>query len=148
MPPLPKSPETRRRRNHGPSLTYLPAEGRKGRTPKWPLDELRDGEAALWRIVWKSPEAVLWEREQAYRLVARYVRVAVMAESATGDGARYHWNEARALEDRLLLSPKAKAMAKVAVREPAEVVAGPGAPSSATAERGPTPAERLAAAAS
>jgi hypothetical protein len=37
MGPPPKKPGTTRRRNATLPMTQLPAEGRKGRTPKWPL---------------------------------------------------------------------------------------------------------------
>lgn len=35
--PPPKHPSQRRRRNATPALTQLPAEGRQGKTPTWPL---------------------------------------------------------------------------------------------------------------
>ncbi|MEV6696237.1 hypothetical protein AB0M68_03615 [Streptomyces sp. NPDC051453] len=95
-------------------MTQLPAEGRKGAAPSWPLpglppdDEglfaiLEAREADLWDELWATPQAVAWERLRWLRTVARYVRFEVRAE--TGDlkaGA-----EARLLEDRLGLSPQA-----------------------------------------
>jgi hypothetical protein len=95
-------------------MTQLPAEGRKGPSPTWPLpglpedDEglfavLEGREAELWDELWATPQAVAWERLRWLRTVARYVRFEVRAE--TGDlkaGA-----EARLLEDRLGLSPQA-----------------------------------------
>ncbi len=35
--PAPKPADQRARRNAAPGMTMLPAEGRRGRTPKWPL---------------------------------------------------------------------------------------------------------------
>lgn len=35
--PAPKPPGTRARRNAGPAIVYLPADGRVGATPPWPL---------------------------------------------------------------------------------------------------------------
>jgi hypothetical protein len=95
-------------------MTQLPAEGRSGAAPEWPLpplavdDEglsevLQEREAELWADLWSTPQAVAWERMRWTRTVARYVRFEVRAE--TGDlkaGA-----EARLLEDRLGLSPQA-----------------------------------------
>lgn len=95
-------------------MTQLPAEGRKGPTPVWPLpplpadDEglwavLQEREGELWVDLWETPQAVAWERLRWTRTVARYVRFEVQAE--TGDlkaGA-----ESRLLEDRLGLSPQA-----------------------------------------
>src|SRR5690242_19553073 len=112
--PLPKPAGERRRRNATVAMTQLPAEGRKGPTPDWPLpslptdDEglfatLEGREAELWDELWATPQAVAWERLRWLRTVARYVRFEVRAE--TGDlkaGA-----EARLLEDRLGLTPQA-----------------------------------------
>jgi len=40
--PVPKDPATRVRRNTAPGMTRLPADGRKGAVPKWPLiDDVR-----------------------------------------------------------------------------------------------------------
>ncbi|MEV5138439.1 hypothetical protein AB0K71_05775 [Streptomyces syringium] len=112
--PLPKPAGERRRRNATVAMTQLPAEGRCGPTPDWPLpplilDEpelveiLEAREAELWAELWSTPQAVAWERLKWTRTVARYVRFEVRAE--TGDlkaGA-----ESRLLEDRLGLSPQA-----------------------------------------
>ena len=38
MGPPPKPSDQRARRNAGPAMTRLPAAGRQGRAPKWPLD--------------------------------------------------------------------------------------------------------------
>lgn len=95
-------------------MTQLPAEGRKGPAPQWPLPPLpiddeglseiwQEREGELWADLWETPQAVAWERLRWTRTVARYVRFEVRAE--TGDlkaGA-----EARLLEDRLGLSPQA-----------------------------------------
>lgn len=127
----------------------LPAAGRKGRTPKWPLPEnltlqvalemaqqtierLQDkekleaaekrklnaaleqvvylprkmelaGEAELelWADLWKSPQAVAWERIGCEREVAQYCRWKVLAEQGDLDASK----EARQLSDRIGLSP-------------------------------------------
>jgi hypothetical protein len=112
--PAPKDPAQRRRRNKTSTRMALPAEGRKGRAPKWPLmlaegrDEdasklLRKLEAALWRDLWKLPQAVAWERLGYTREVALYVRHQVSAELGSLDHAR----EARMRSDRLGLTPTA-----------------------------------------
>lgn len=112
--PPPKPAGERRRRNATVAMTQLPAEGRRGPAPEWPLprllldepelvDLLEAREADLWAELWSTPQAVAWERLKWTRTVARYVRFEVRAE--TGDlkaGA-----EARLLEDRLGLSPHA-----------------------------------------
>lgn len=67
------------------------------------LREQRRLEALLWRDLWRTPQAVQWERLGWYREVARYVRHTVMAELGDLDAAK----EARQWSDRLGLSPLA-----------------------------------------
>lgn len=88
----------------GRGVLVLPAEGRKGPAPRWPLDEPPlPTERKLWRDLWKTPQAVEWERLGWTRVVARYVRCALPAE----DLLPIAMGEARQLEDRLGLTPKA-----------------------------------------
>jgi hypothetical protein len=130
--PAPKDPTSRRRRNVAVGKTLLPAEGRIGETPEWPLrtftditahllneDELGDGskkiplgrdaqrferrELEVWERLWKSPQAVAWERAGAHIDVAVYVRHLVQAEYGDMKAAA----EARQWSDRLGLNPKA-----------------------------------------
>lgn len=67
------------------------------------LREQRKLEALLWRDLWRTPQAVAWERLGWYREVARYVRHTVMAELGDLDAAK----EARQWSDRLGLNPLA-----------------------------------------
>jgi hypothetical protein len=152
--PLP-NPNAVRRNARTAGIT-LPAEGRKGRTPKWPLpDDLllgarvqvleaeqadlerllqdatdkeakslrhrlgqnverltiargmielgKKAELTLWRELWKTPHAVMWERLRWTREVAQYARWKAKAELGDIDASR----EARMLADRLGLTPKA-----------------------------------------
>lgn len=92
------------RRNRRPNTTTLPAEGRKGPLPKWPLSKMQAGELALWRDLWTRPQAVVWENQRLERIVARYCRLLVAAEEP---GAMVTLAvECRQLEDRLLLNPE------------------------------------------
>lgn len=61
----------------------LPADGREGEAPDWPLPEQSDREAELWAREWLRPQAVMWERNGQEHEVALYVRAYVAAE-ATG----------------------------------------------------------------
>lgn len=142
------------RRNATIATTRLPAEGRTGRTPVWPLGpdivtaaklrvaELKvedleskaeesaaksraveaaltrarervhvlrhvvdiqlGAERALWKQLWHMPQATMWEREQAHREVASYVRWQVLAENGDVKAA----TEARQRSDRLGLTPQ------------------------------------------
>lgn len=104
--PAPKSPSERRRTNVAIAEQLLPRAGRKGPVPKWPLPgKPRAGESALWSDLWKTPQAVAWERLGWTRVVARYARVTVEAEMP--DASASILAEVRQLEDRLGLSPMA-----------------------------------------
>lgn len=103
MPQPPKFKPRRRNPRAGPM--QLPAEGRKGRAPAWPLGAgLTDKGRELWRQLWRTPQAVAWERLGWTRVVARYALVVTAAE-ATLEPALLA--QAVALEDRLGLTPKA-----------------------------------------
>jgi hypothetical protein len=113
MGPPPKPADQRRRRNATLPMTQLPAGGRKGAAPKWPLpppleeaDELPRAarEKEVWRRLWHTPQAAAWERLGWVDVVARYVRLLVIVER----GRRADLlSEVRQLEDRLGLTPMA-----------------------------------------
>lgn len=58
----------------------LPAEGRDGDTPHWPLADQTTREAAVWANLWQSPQAVAWEANHSEWEVAFFVRRLVQAE--------------------------------------------------------------------
>ena len=105
MPGRPPSIDpVRRNARVGPLL--LPAEGRSGPTPPWPLDcapgSVGERELATWIELWRTPQSVQWEKLGWTRVVARYCRTLVGAEAMDKDCMA----EARQLEDRLGLTPK------------------------------------------
>lgn len=104
-PPNPNA----RRRNARPAFRRLPAGGRQGDGPAWPLGKPTRGEAELWAQLWACPQAVAWEELGWARTVARYARIVLTAERRGGDRrvAIAAATEARQLEDRLGLNPKA-----------------------------------------
>lgn len=60
--------------------TEIPAEGRKGRAPGWPLEGQTSRERKIWADLWKRPQAVMWERlDQRYE-VALFARNLARAE--------------------------------------------------------------------
>jgi hypothetical protein len=60
--------------------TMLPAEGRSGEAPVWPLVSQTDRETDLWDDLWSRPQAVAWEAlDQRYE-VALFVRKLAEAE--------------------------------------------------------------------
>ena len=72
------------RRNRATDMagwTTLPAEGRTGRPPRWPLEGQSPREKTLWRELWKRPQAIMWERlDQRYE-VALFARNLARAET-------------------------------------------------------------------
>lgn len=112
MPGPPPKPASERRRANAPmaNTLQLPAEGRKGRTPRFPGPGTLDANGRkIWRELWRTPMAVAWERFSWDRVVARYVATLVAAERALDEGepSAALLGEVRQLEDRLGLTPMA-----------------------------------------
>lgn len=104
MPGPAPSPNARRR-NARPEWRVLPAEGREGDPPDWPIGKGTTAERALWAELWSSPQAIAWADLGWVRVVARYCRLLVKAER--GGAAASLLSEVRQLEDRLGLTPMA-----------------------------------------
>lgn len=105
--PAPKIEPQRRNPRSGP--VSLPAEGRKGDPPDWPLpDPPNANEQDAWEQLWATPHAVAWERMGWTRTVARYCRVMVAAEERGAPAGLL--GQVVVLEDRLGLTPKAMRM--------------------------------------
>lgn len=104
--PGPPPKKNARRRNARPDWVTLPAEGRKGRAPKWPL---RGRNPAGWSALWRKPQAVMWERNGDELLVARYLQISNLVQEnlINGKVPTNALAEQRQLEDRLGLSPMA-----------------------------------------
>lgn len=104
MPNPPKFDPARGTRGRGP--LKLPAEGRKGEAPPWPLPgRPLAAEKRAWAQLWATPQAVAWERLGWTRTVARYCRAMLAAESRDASPALLA--QVTAMEDRLGLTPKA-----------------------------------------
>jgi hypothetical protein len=75
----------RRDRKSDGEWTVLPAEGRAGDPPAWPLSGHEDPvwgerELELWGRLWSTPQAVQWEKLGQVLEVALYVRRLVEVE--------------------------------------------------------------------
>lgn len=77
--PAPDPTALRRERDAG-EWTVLPAEGRPGDPPRWPLVGQSDREAELWARLWSKPQALMWERLGQDLEVALFVRNFALAE--------------------------------------------------------------------
>ena len=112
--PGPAPSRNARRRNIRPDWRTLPAAGRTGMVPDWPMAEQSESESALWLDLWRTPQAVAWFELGWTRTVARYARLVCQSEHQPDpDSDRPAYAEAallgeiRQIEDRLGLSPLA-----------------------------------------
>lgn len=78
--PAPDPAALRRDRKDDAAWTVLPAKGREGELPDWPLTEASDRELQLWRRLWTTPQAAQWETLGQDIEVALYVRRLAEAE--------------------------------------------------------------------
>ncbi|WP_327436142.1 hypothetical protein OG279_26245 [Streptomyces sp. NBC_01201] len=80
-PPDPRSMRSAKSMDKGGWRT-LPAEGRSGEAPEWPLTEAAEREVELWDDLWAKPQAVAWEDMGQELEVALFVRTLAEAERA------------------------------------------------------------------
>jgi hypothetical protein len=73
-------PTAIRRDSDRASWTHLPAAGRQGDPPPFPLPQPSKRELAIWAEEWRRPQAVMWEANHQEREVALYVRWVVKSE--------------------------------------------------------------------
>jgi hypothetical protein len=110
VPMPPKFDPQRGTRGRGP--VQLPAEGRQGEPPAWPIPgRATAAEVKTWEMLWATPQAVAWEKMGAGTVweVARYCRTSVAATrpGALGmPGGASLVAQATAMADRLGLTPK------------------------------------------
>lgn len=78
--PAPDPNALRRGRDGGDWVT-LPAAGRQGDVPAFPLRDPLERELLLWEREWRRPQAVMWEHNGLVEQVAMYVRAFVAAEN-------------------------------------------------------------------
>jgi hypothetical protein len=104
------NPSARRRNLPSGSKIQLPMEGWQGPIPDWPLLEGLQPELERWERLWRTPMAAQWVRMHIDTVIARYVRVALLAESFDHETSVAMANikgEARQLESLLGLNPSA-----------------------------------------
>ncbi|MFC9846474.1 hypothetical protein ACFWFF_21965 [Streptomyces sp. NPDC060223] len=90
-PPDPRSLRSTKAIDKGGWRT-LPAEGREGEPPEWPLTEAADRELDLWDDLWVKPQAVAWEDMGRELEAALFVRTLAEAErSPSVTRARVTW---------------------------------------------------------
>lgn len=115
--PAPDPNALRRDREAGQWVT-LPAEGRTGPTPEWPLTDPTARELELWQQLWRKPQALLWERNGQHHEVAMYCRRFAAAELPDAPVAL--GTLVRQMMDSLLLTIPAMRSARVRIAEAQE----------------------------
>ncbi|WKV74736.1 hypothetical protein AW27_026385 [Streptomyces sp. PCS3-D2] len=70
----------RERKTDAAGWRTLPADGRPGPAPEWPLTEATEREHDVWLDLWESPQAVMWEELGQALEVALFVRTLAEAE--------------------------------------------------------------------
>lgn len=119
-------PEALRRERDAGEWTILPAEGRQGATPDWPLLGQSDRETELWDRLWKMPQALMWERYDQELEVALYVRR--LAEAELPDSAVNLSTLVRQMADSLGLTSPGMRANRWRIDRPAEEDGSPSGP--------------------
>jgi len=84
--PPPDPMALRRDRDRG-DWVRLPASGREGDIPDWPLGTSNARELRLWAEEWRRPQAVMWDARGQQLEVALYVRAVVVSEGRKATAA-------------------------------------------------------------
>jgi hypothetical protein len=100
----PADPSSERSENRGLTYKLLPREGFVGKPPKFPLPQPSTRERAMWRSLWKTPQAAMWDAEpwRVY-VVGMYCRWAVRAEGPDATAALV--TQVHRLGDQIGLTP-------------------------------------------
>lgn len=118
---------------HADDVRVLPAAGRRGRAPAWPLTPPSKREREVWVRQWRRPQAVEWERNGQAEEVALYVRTFVAAEHPDATAAMR--GLVLRLQEALGLSLPGMARNKWRIGEPAPAHPRPPAPASLDSAR-------------
>lgn len=70
----PPDPAALRRERDAGQWVHLPAAGRQGDPPPWPLSRPTERELQLWAREWTRPQAIMWEQNGQTEEVAVFVR--------------------------------------------------------------------------
>src|SRR4051794_26745589 len=76
-------PTSGRSERRGYQLTALPAEGYRGRAPRFPLSDASEREIEVWKQLWRTPQACAWSipsEQWRVAIVAMYARTFVRCE--------------------------------------------------------------------
>lgn len=101
--------------------TTLPADGRTGPAPEWPLTTQTERERELWTSHWRKPQAVIWERDHIIENVAMYVRQ--FCEGEVPKSSAENRKTTRMMAADLYLTPDSLLKAKLRIGQVATTLA-------------------------
>ena len=93
--------------------TTLPAEGRSGLAPDWPLTAPTPRELVIWERWWRTPEALIWEQDGSQDYVALTVRM--FSEAEVEKASAENRKTVRMMMADLYLTRDAKARARIRI---------------------------------
>jgi hypothetical protein len=97
-------PSSERSEQRGLQFRLLPREGFTGRVPAFPLPKPTPRERVVWREMWRTPQAAMWNVERwRMRTVGMYCRWTVRAEAPDATAATM--TQTQRLGDQLGLTP-------------------------------------------
>jgi len=97
-------PESGRSTRTGLAYKLLPRDGYTGRVPAFPLPAPSTRERAVWRTLWRTPQAAMWNEERwRMHTVGLYCRWSVRAEDVEVSAAVL--GQVHRLADQLGLTP-------------------------------------------
>lgn len=74
-------PNSERSQQRGLAYKLLPAKGYTGRAPSFPLPDPSPREKEVWKTLWKTPQAAMWNVERHRMMnVGHYCRLLVRCE--------------------------------------------------------------------
>ena len=112
-------PNALRRERDAKDWIKLPAEGRVGDAPEWPVEHPAPsvGEISMWTRLWALPQALVWEADRGHDMVALYVRTYI--DSVQKDAPAARTTQAKQLAEALLLTTPALHAARYTIASPA-----------------------------
>jgi hypothetical protein len=116
-------PQALTRQRDGKDWTRLPKVGRLAPAPEWPIEigEPTPNELLLWRRLWTTPQAMIWEADQADDVVVLYVRT--FLEAMKPRGSTIARNLAKQLAAELFLTPASLFSGRYVIQESPEETA-------------------------
>jgi hypothetical protein len=97
-------PNSERSQQRGLAFKLLPRNGFTGRVPAYPLPAPTARERAMWKVLWRMPQAAMWNVER-HRMptIGHYCRLLVRCEDVDAPAALYA--QLHRFADQLGLTP-------------------------------------------